>query len=244
MTDSDIPLVQLLTPEGERVHHPDYDVDLTDEEYRGLYRDLVLVRRIDVEATALQRQGELGIWAALLGQEAAQVGSGRALKPQDFAFPTYREHGVAWCRDVDPLKLLGLFRGVDHGGWDPNEKNFHLYTIVIGAQTLHATGYAMGIQRDGDVGTGDDERDAAVIAYFGDGASAQGDVNEAFVYAAVNTAPVVFFCQNNQWAISEPNERQTRIPLYQRARGFGFPGVRVDGNDVPAVYAVDPHSDR
>jgi pyruvate dehydrogenase E1 component alpha subunit len=96
----------------------------------------------------------------------------------------------------------------------------------------------MGIQRDGAVGTGDPERDAAVVAYFGDGATSQGDVNEAFVYAAVNNAPVVFFCQNNQWAISEPNDRQTRIPLYQRARGFGFPGVRVDGNDVLAVYAV------
>ena len=92
--------VQLLTPEGERVSHPDYDLDLTDEEYRSLYRDLVLVRRIDVEATALQRQGELGIWAALLGQEAAQVGSGRALRERDFAFPTYREHGVAWCKGV------------------------------------------------------------------------------------------------------------------------------------------------
>jgi 2-oxoisovalerate dehydrogenase E1 component alpha subunit len=234
-------MVQLLTPEGQRVDNAEYDEyvkDLTDEDLRGFYRDLVLIRRVDAEATALQRQGELGIWASLLGQEAAQVGSGRAMRPQDYAFPTYREHGVAWCRGVDPLNLLGLFRGVNHGGWDPNEKNFHLYTIVIGAQTLHATGYAMGIQRDGDVGTGDAERDAAVIAYFGDGASAQGDVNEAFVYAAVNNAPVVFFCQNNQWAISEPNERQTRIPLYQRARGFGFPGVRVDGNDVLAVYAV------
>jgi 2-oxoisovalerate dehydrogenase E1 component alpha subunit len=234
-------MVQLLTPEGQRVDNTEYDhyvADLTDEELRGFYRDLVLIRRVDTEATALQRQGELGIWASLLGQEAAQVGSGRALKPQDYAFPTYREHGVAWCRGVDPLNLLGLFRGVNHGGWDPNEKNFHLYTIVIGAQTLHATGYAMGIQRDGSVGTGEQDRDAAVIAYFGDGATAQGDVNESFVFAAVNNAPVVFFCQNNQWAISEPNERQTRIPLYQRARGFGFPGVRVDGNDVLAVYAV------
>lgn len=234
-------MVQLLTPEGQRVENTEYDhyvSGLTDEDLRGFYRDLVLIRRVDAEATALQRQGELGIWASLLGQEAAQVGSGRAMRPQDYAFPTYREHGVAWCRGVNPLNLLGLFRGVNHGGWDPNEKNFHLYTIVIGAQTLHATGYAMGIQRDGDVGTGDEDRDAAVIAYFGDGASAQGDVNEAFVYAAVNNAPVVFFCQNNQWAISEPNERQTRIPLYQRARGFGFPGVRVDGNDVLAVYAV------
>ncbi|HYN30157.1 MAG TPA: pyruvate dehydrogenase (acetyl-transferring) E1 component subunit alpha [Dermatophilaceae bacterium] len=234
-------MVQLLTPEGERVAHAELDplVDALDEEtLRGLYRDLVLVRRFDAEATALQRQGELGLWASLLGQEAAQVGSGRALRRQDYAFPTYREHGVAWCRGVDPVNLLGMFRGVNHGGWDPNEKNFHLYTIIIGAQTLHATGYAMGVQRDGAVGTGDPERDTAVIAYFGDGATSQGDVSEALVFAGVANSPVVFFCQNNQWAISEPNEKQTRVPLYHRARGFGFPGIRVDGNDVLAVYAV------
>jgi 2-oxoisovalerate dehydrogenase E1 component alpha subunit len=238
-------LVQLLTPEGERVEHPDFrftadtSTGQSEEEViRGLYRDMVLVRRIDTESTALQRHGELGIWAQLLGQEAAQVGAGRALRPQDFVFPTYREHGVAWCRGLDPLKLLGLFRGVDHGDWDPEEYNFGLYTIVIGAQTLHATGYAMGMQRDGSVGTGDPERDAAVVAHFGDGASSQGDVNEAFIFAASYNAPVVFFCQNNQWAISEPIERQSRIPLYQRALGFGFPGVRVDGNDVLATYAV------
>jgi 2-oxoisovalerate dehydrogenase E1 component alpha subunit len=229
-------LVQLLTPEGERVEHPDYPLSLSDDEYRAMYRDLVLVRRIDVEATALQRQGELGIWAALLGQEAAQVGSGRALRPQDFAFPTYREHGVAWCKGVDPLRLLGLFRGVSNGGWDPQEKRFNLYTIVIGSQTLHATGYAMGITMDGAVGDADTAE--AAIAYFGDGASSQGDVNEAFVWASVYNAPIVFFCQNNQWGISTPTGHQTRIPLYQRARGFGFPGVRVDGNDVLASYAV------
>jgi len=231
-------LVQLLTPEGERVHHPEFDMDFSAEQLRGFYRDMVLTRRIDTEATALQRHGELGIWAQLLGQEAAQIGAGRALRPQDYVFPTYREHGVAYCRGLDPLKLLGLFRGVDHGSWDPKEVNFGQYTIVIGAQCLHATGYAMGMQRDGVVGTGDPERDAAVIAHFGDGASSQGDVNEAFIFAASYNAPVVFFCQNNQWAISEPIERQTRIPLYQRALGFGFPGVRVDGNDVMATYAV------
>ena len=236
--DGSADLVQLLTPEGERREHPDYRCDLDDEQVKGLYRDLVLTRRIDTEATALQRQGELGIWASLLGQEAAQIGSGRALRSQDFVFPTYREHGVAWCRGVDPLRLLGLFRGVDQGGWDPRECGFHLYTIVIGAQTLHATGYAMGLQRDGAVGTGDPDRDAGVIAYFGDGATSQGDVNEAFIWASVLNAPVVFFCQNNHWAISEPIERQTRIPLYQRALGFGFPGVRVDGNDVLACHAV------
>src|SRR6476646_3755468 len=124
--------VQLLTPEGERVEHPDYSVDFSGEELRGLYRDLVTVRALDAEATALQRQGELGIWASLLGQEAAQVGSGRALRAQDMAFPTYREHGVLYCRNIDPIMPLGLFRGVDQGAWDPNEFRFNLYTIVIG----------------------------------------------------------------------------------------------------------------
>jgi len=227
--------VQLLTPEGERVHDTDYDIDLTDDEYRGFYRDQVLVRRVDAEATALQRQGQLGIWASLLGQEAAQIGSGRALRPQDMAFPTYREHGVAWCRGVDPLAALRMFRGVDLGAADPHEHNFAMYAIVIGAQCLHATGYAMGIQKDGRVGGDDGE---AVIAYLGDGATSQGDVNEAFIWAAAFTAPVVFFCQNNQYAISAPTDRQTRVPLYLRAAGFGFPGVRVDGNDVLATYAV------
>ncbi|KAB8158360.1 pyruvate dehydrogenase (acetyl-transferring) E1 component subunit alpha [Streptomyces sp. 3MP-14] len=223
-------MVQLLTPEGERVEHPDYPLTISHEELRGLYRDMVLSRRFDAEATALQRQGELGLWPSMLGQEAAQIGSGRALRPADYVFPTYREHGVAWCRGVDPIKLLGMFRGVNHGGWDPNSNNFHLYTIVIGSQVLHAAGYAMGVAKDG--------ADAAVMAYFGDGASSQGDVAEAFTFAAVYNAPVVFFCQNNQWAISEPTERQTRVPLYQRAAGYGFPGLRVDGNDVLAVLAT------
>ncbi len=232
-TGADPDLVQLLTPEGRRVKNADYDpyvAALTPDDLRGLYRDMVLTRRFDAEATSLQRQGELGLWASLLGQEAAQIGSGRATRPDDYVFPTYREHGVAWCRDIDPTNLLGMFRGVNNGGWDPNSNNFHLYTIVIGSQTLHATGYAMGVAKDG--------ADSAVIAYFGDGASSQGDVAESFTFASVYNAPVVFFCQNNQWAISEPTERQTRVPLYQRAQGYGFPGVRVDGNDVLAVLAV------
>jgi 2-oxoisovalerate dehydrogenase E1 component subunit alpha len=233
--------VQLLTPDGERIDSVTsadgvkYSVDFTDDEYRELYRDLVTVRRLDAEATALQRQGELGIWASLLGQEAAQVGSGRALRPQDMAFPTYREHGVLYCRGIDPIMPFSLFRGVDQGGWDPNKYKFNGYTIVIGSQTLHATGYAMGVTMDGKIGGPDGE---AVIAYFGDGATSQGEVNEAFVWAGVFNAPLVFFCQNNQYAISEPLERQTRVPLHRRASGFGFPGVRVDGNDVLATYAV------
>ncbi|MCL2542518.1 MAG: pyruvate dehydrogenase (acetyl-transferring) E1 component subunit alpha [Nocardioidaceae bacterium] len=237
-SEADPALVQLLTPEGERVEHPDYPFDPTPEQLRAFYRDMFLARRLDTEATALQRHGELGLWAQLLGQEAAQVGAAHALAPQDYVFPTYREHGVAWVRGIDPVDLLSLFRGVDHGNWDPREKRFGLYTVVIGAQTLHATGYAMGLQRDGLVGSGDPERDTAVLAHFGDGASSQGDVNEAFVFAGWANAPVVFFCQNNQWAISEPIDKVSRIPLCRRADGFGFPGVRVDGNDVLATYAV------
>jgi 2-oxoisovalerate dehydrogenase E1 component alpha subunit len=232
------PLVQLLTPEGQRHTHSEFSYDGDDDSIRGLFRDLVLSRRIDFEANALQRHGELGLWAPAQGQEAAQIGSGRALRPQDFAFPTYREHGVALCRGVDPALLLGLFRGVELGGWDPAEHGFALYSIVIGSQTLHATGYAMGLTLDGEVGHGDPERDAAVIAYFGDGATSQGDVNEAFDWAAVFNAPVVFFCQNNQYAISASTDRQTRGPIAQRAGGFGFRGIRVDGNDVLACHAV------
>ncbi|HTK66682.1 MAG TPA: thiamine pyrophosphate-dependent dehydrogenase E1 component subunit alpha [Pseudonocardia sp.] len=241
--------VQLLTPEGERVPDPQWDRWIADidggpgvngaggsEALQALYRDMVLVRRADREANALQRQGQLGIWVPLLGQEAAQIGAGRALRPTDMAFPSYREHGVAWTRGIDPTDLLGIFRGTDHGTWDPIATGFHLYTIVIGNQCLNATGYAMGQRFDGKVG--DSETGEATICFFGDGATSQGDVHEGFVWSAVYDAPVVFFCQNNQWAISEPLERQTRVPLYQRARGYGFPGIRVDGNDVLATLAV------
>jgi pyruvate dehydrogenase E1 component alpha subunit len=232
-------LVQALTPEGERLHRPKLDRYLRDIDVtalQGLYRDMVLVRRFDREGNALQRQGQLGIWVPLLGQEAAQVGAGRAMAARDMAFPSYREHGVAWCRGIDPTELLGIFRGTDQGSWDPASTGFHLYTIVIGNQVLNATGYAMGQKFDGKVG--EVETGEATMCFFGDGATSQGDVHEGFVWAAVYDAPVVFFCQNNQWAISEPLERQTRVPLYQRARGYGFPGIRVDGNDVLATLAV------
>ena len=232
-------LVQLLTPEGQRVTDPrfeQYAADVDVGALQGLYRDMVLVRRFDREANALQRQGQLGIWVPLLGQEAAQIGAGRAMQPQDMAFPSYREHGVAWTRGIDPTDLLGIFRGTDHGSWDPIATRFHLYTIVIGNQCLNATGYAMGQKFESKVGDGPDAE--ATICFFGDGATSQGDVHEGFVWAAVYDAPVVFYCQNNQWAISEPTSRQTRVPLYERARGYGFPGIRVDGNDVLACLAV------
>jgi 2-oxoisovalerate dehydrogenase E1 component alpha subunit len=131
---------------------------------------------------------------------------------------------------------------VSNGGWNPKDTNFHLYTLVLAAQTLHAVGYAMGIQRDQQLAASSDpagtEPPAAVIAYYGDGASSEGDVHESMVFASSYKAPVVFFCQNNHWAISVPSSVQTRIPLSNRAKGYGFPGVRVDGNDVIAVHAV------
>lgn len=230
-------MVQLLTPAGERVEDDDFEFTGTTSDLVGYLRDMILARRFDAEATALQRHGELGLWTPLVGQEAAQVGSAHALRPTDVCFPSYREHAVAMVMGVPLSNLLGLFRGSDGGHWERLE-SFKNYQIVIGCQALHATGYAMGIQLDGAVGNAEDARNAAAIVYHGDGAASQGDVNEAYVFAASYNAPVVFFCQNNQWAISEPIALQSRIPLFQRARGFGFPGLQVDGNDVLAVKAV------
>jgi pyruvate dehydrogenase E1 component alpha subunit len=223
-------LVQLLTPEGERVDHPDYTCSLSGEQIFSMYRDMVIVRRLCNESTSLQRQGQLALWAPIQGQEGAQIGAGRALAPMDFTFPSYREHGIAWCRGVPPEQLLRLFRAVSNGGWDPQKYRHHVPTIVLGNQVLNAVGYAMGIQHDG--------ADEAVLTFFGDGASSQGDVLEAFVWASSFNAPVVFFCQNNQFGISTPSSTQSKVPLFRRARGFGFPGVRVDGNDLLACYEV------
>ena len=238
--DNPVPdMVQLLTIDGQLRQdetYSEYVKDLSPEQLRGFYRDMFLVRRFDEEATALQRQGELVMWVPLTGQEGAQIGSGRALQPQDYVFPTYREHGVAYTRGLELAHLLRRFRGISHGGWDPREANFHLYTLVLAAQVPHAVGYAMGMARDRLVDPKLPE--AATVAYFGDGASSEGDVHEGMVFAASYNAPVVFFCQNNHWAISVPTEVQSRIPLANRAQGYGFPGVRVDGNDVLAVHAV------
>ena len=234
-------LVRLLNHQGERVANADFEpyvAHLTPEDLRGFWRDMILTRAFDTEATSLQRQGELGLWVQSLGQEAAQIGSGRAVRDPDFTFPSYREHGVALTRGVDLPEILRTFRGLQHGAWDPAAHRFHLYTLVIGAHSLHAVGYAQAMDWDGLVGSGNPDKDGAVICYFGDGATSQGDVNEAFIFAAVNNAPIVFFIQNNQFAISEATTRQSKVPLAQRADGVGMPSVRVDGNDVIAVHAV------
>ncbi|MFB9166148.1 MULTISPECIES: pyruvate dehydrogenase (acetyl-transferring) E1 component subunit alpha [Arthrobacter] len=224
---------QLITAEGIRVADALLDEfvdDVDGEQLRNLYRDMVVIRRIDFESTALQRQGQLALWPPLLGQEASQVGSVRALEDEDFIFPTYRENGVAYCRGAKMADALGVWRGNTNIGWDPYELNMATPQIIIGAQTLHATGYAMGLTLDG--------KDSMALAYLGDGATSQGDVHESMVFAASFQAPVVFFCQNNHWAISEPVGLQSHVPLAGRAPGYGIPGLQVDGNDVLAVLAA------
>lgn len=226
-------MVTLLDSHGHRVDdavHAPLVADLDDAALLALWEDMVVVRRIDETATILQRQGQLGLWPPLLGQEAAQVGSARALRDGDFAFTSYREHAVAHCRGVPPLDLLRVWRGVAASGWDPYAHGVATPQVIIGAQTLHATGWAMGAALDGD--------DAVAVAYLGDGATSEGDVSEAMVFAASFAAPVVFFCQNNGWAISEPVSLQSTSSLAGRAAGFGLPATTVDGNDVLAVTAV------
>nr|WP_237762621.1 pyruvate dehydrogenase (acetyl-transferring) E1 component subunit alpha [Arthrobacter sp. ERGS1:01] len=204
--------------------------DVDDAQLLDLYSDMVVIRRIDFEATALQRQGQLALWPPMLGQEAAQIGSVRALEKDDFIFPTYRENGVAYCRGAKLAGIMSTWRGSANTGWDPYEFNMATPQIIIGAQTLHAAGYAMGLTMDG--------KESLAIAYLGDGATSQGDVHESMVFAASFQAPVIFFCQNNHWAISEPVRLQSHVPLAGRAAGYGIPGLRVDGNDVLAVLAA------
>lgn len=225
--------LQVLDAEGRRRPQLELDPwieDVDADALAALYRQMAVVRRLDVEATHLQRQGELALWPPLLGQEAAQVGSAVALRPDDFVFPSYRENGVALLRGVPALDLLRVWRGSTFSSWDPNEARVATQQIIIGAQALHAVGYAMGVQRD--------QADVATIVYFGDGATSQGDVNEAMVFSASYQSPVVFFCQNNHWAISEPVRLQTRRSIADRPWGFGIPSMRVDGNDVLAVLAA------
>lgn len=226
-------MLQVLDAEGRRHAQPELDPwieDVDADALAALYRQMAVVRRLDVEATHLQRQGELALWPPLLGQEAAQVGSAVALREDDFVFPSYRENGVALLRGVPALELLRVWRGSTFSGWDPKATGVATQQIIIGAQALHAVGYAMGVQRD--------RADAATIVYFGDGATSQGDVNEAMVFSASYQSPVVFFCQNNHWAISEPVKLQTRRSIADRPWGFGIPSLRVDGNDVLAVLAA------
>ena len=197
---------------------------------RRMYRDIVMSRALDREGLALQRQGELALWLSCEGQEGAQVGVMRALRDTDFVFPSYRDHAAALCRGLTPEELLPMWRGSAHSGWDPKDHNFHIFTLVLATQLLHAVGYSMGVKLDGE--------DSIVVAFVGDGALSEGDASEAMNWAAIQQVPLIIFCQNNQWAISTPNAKQFRSPLHARAKGFGLDARHVDGNDAIAVNLV------
>lgn len=248
--------IQIMDENGAVHEHSTfsgYIKDVGAETLREAYRLMYTTRRFDDEATALQRQGQLALWVPSRGQEAAQIGSALAYAPNDYVFPSYREHAVALARGVDFRDLITIFRGSTTHGWDMKAHNFHTYTKVLAAQTLHAVGYAMGLNFDADIeaetgthptGQGQatdpaqDKQKPAVAVYFGDGSSSEGDAHESMVFAASYNAPVLFFIQNNRWAISVPFDVQSRVPISTRAAGYGFEGLRVDGNDVLAVLAV------
>jgi 2-oxoisovalerate dehydrogenase E1 component alpha subunit len=220
---------RILAPDGSEVG--DADVGLDDEQLRSLFRWMVVARRLDRECIALQRQGELTVYPGFEGQEAAQLGSAIALGPDDFVWPTFRELAVALQRGVDPVQYLQYHRGTWHGApYDPRATRFGPICIPIATQIPHAAGYALGMRLDGS--------DAVAIAYFGDGATSEGDFHEAANLAGVMRLPLVLFCQNNGWAISVPTAKQTTGEIWRRAEGYGFDGVRIDGNDVLAVYAA------
>ena len=240
--------MRFLEPDGSFAPSPGSEplreiVDsLDDAALEQMYRDMAVIRAFDQQATMLQRQGQLALWPPSWGQEAAQVGSARAARTQDTIFPSYREHVVAKIRGVDPVQILALMRGTTHGGWDPTDPkngNTRLYTLVLGTQVPHATGFAMGLNFDGRTATGNPEKDEAVVVYYGDGAASEGDVHEAMVFAASYKTPQLFFLQNNQWAISVPVTTQAAgAPLANRSAGYGIPTMRIDGNDVLASYAA------
>jgi len=221
--------VQVLAPDGTPSGDP--DVGLSDDQLRELLRLMIRARRLDRECVALQRQGELTVYPPFEGQEAAQIGSAFALGPDDFVFPSFRELAAAITRGVDAVEYLQYHRGTWHGGpYDPIANRFAPICVPVATQIVHAVGWAMGAKLEGS--------GACALAYFGDGSASEGDFHEAANMAAVYGAPAILFCQNNGWAISVPLEQQTAAPIADRAAGYGFPGVRVDGNDVLAVFAV------
>jgi 2-oxoisovalerate dehydrogenase E1 component alpha subunit len=220
---------RVLASDGTVVGDP--AVGLEPDDLRAMLRWMLIARRLDRECIALQRQGELTVYPGFEGQEAAQIGSATAIGAADMVWPTFRELAVALVRLVDPVQYLRYHRGTWHGGpYDPRATRFGPICIPIATQISHAAGGALGQLLDGD--------GAVSIAYFGDGATSEGDFHEAANLAGVWKLPLVLFCQNNGWAISLPTAQQTAGEIWRRAEGYGFPGVRVDGNDVLAVYTA------
>jgi pyruvate dehydrogenase E1 component alpha subunit len=205
--------------------------DLPDEELVEIYRELKVSRHFDQRAVSLQRQGRMGTYPPLSGQEAAQIGSAHALDEEDWVFPSYREHAVAHAMGWDLEKILLYWMGSEEGNVAPEDVNMFTVAVPIATQIPHVVGAAWACKLQGD--------DSAFLCYFGDGATSEGDFHEGMNFAGVFDVPAVFFCNNNQWAISVPRERQSASKtLAQKAHAYGFEGVQVDGMDPLAVYKV------
>jgi 2-oxoisovalerate dehydrogenase E1 component alpha subunit len=227
----DLEPIQLVTPDGTPTSENRYSRDLPSETLSWLYEMMVVTRDLDIEFVNLQRQGELALFASCRGQEAAQIGAAACLRKTDWLFPQYREIGAFLLRGITPAQMGAVWRGKWHGGLEFTKKCVAPIAIPIGTHGLHAVGAAMAAQRLGE--------DSVTLAFLGDGATSEGDAHEAFNLASVYKAPCVFFIQNNQWAISVPVSHQMAGPsIAHRAIGYGMPGIRVDGNDVLACYAV------
>ncbi len=222
--------VQILDEDGNVVEGADVP-DISDEEMLDMYREMKLVRHFDERAVSLNRQGRMGTYPPLSGQEAAQVASAHALGNDDWLFPSYREHGAAMIRGLSLEQTLQYWMGHEDGNAVPGESNIFTVAVPIATQIPHATGAAWASRLQGE--------EKAFLCYFGDGATSEGDFHEGMNFAGVFDAPAVFFCNNNQWAISVPRERQTASEtIAQKAQAYGFEGVQVDGMDPLAVYKV------
>jgi pyruvate dehydrogenase E1 component alpha subunit len=205
--------------------------DLSDDELVRMYREMRLARHFDARAVSLQRQGRMGTYPPLSGQEGAQIGSAFALDEEDWTFPSYREHAAAYHRGLPLKRTLLYWMGHEKGNAIPEGVNVFPVAVPIATQIPHAVGAAWAKKLRGE--------DAAVVTYFGDGATSEGDFHEAMNFAGVFDVPAVFFCNNNQWAISTPRGRQTASEsIAQKAAAYGFDGVQVDGMDPLAVYAA------
>jgi pyruvate dehydrogenase E1 component alpha subunit len=214
--------------DGESV--PDGVVDGLDEsDFLELYRQLVLLRTYDERSLVYHRQGRIGTYAMFWNHEAMQVGSHYALERDDWVFPSYRESAIGLLRGMPPATVLSWWRGHPAGWWNPLDYNLASICVPVASHVPHAAGLAWGKKLRG-------ERTVAIV-YFGDGATSEGAFHEGANFAGVMRAPLVLFCNNNQWAISTPLSAQTAAPtLADKAIGYGIPGARVDGADVLAVY--------
>ncbi|HEY7704616.1 MAG TPA: pyruvate dehydrogenase (acetyl-transferring) E1 component subunit alpha [Acidimicrobiia bacterium] len=194
-----------------------------------MYRLMVLSREFDRRMLALQRQGRIGTYAMLEGQEATQIGSALALAPGDFVFPSYREHGVQLARGMPAEVVMSYWRGLPNSSWDVKKYGMAVVTVPIATQLPHAVGHSYVTKLEG--------RESVTAVYFGDGATSEIDFHSGMNFAGVWKTPTVFFCANNLYAISVPYDLQTASPtIAQKAEAYGFEGVRVDGMDVVAVY--------